>query len=326
MLTSKQSNMLFTAKALAVLLVVWAHMYIGTPAVLENIRVSVCQMGVPVFFVCAGFFYKRQKNDLAQFWKKKGKTILFPWVLFATATFVLSVLLSGSAAGFPLSYIKWVFGVGTVYWYMSVMLLCFVVFRWYVCSADASRKTWYLYGCIAFSLLMVIISMCSVIDYNLNFNQYTNAFNWFGWFALGILIREKQWLDRISSWKAGVIALPLLIVFCVLSVCREPGMEAYIDIYSLPIEILGTVCILAMSRLLCNGKLLVDVGKKSFFIYLVHIQIAGVTNTRLPSHWLFFLVKPIAAVAICYVVAKVCEWILKKINLYDKLGSFLALR
>ena len=92
MITEKQSKTVYVAKAIAVFLIVWAHMSIGeNPLWAEYARISVCQIGVSVFFVISGFFYKRVPGDSRKFWMKKIKTILIPWFFFASLTLLVFV-------------------------------------------------------------------------------------------------------------------------------------------------------------------------------------------------------------------------------------------
>lgn len=245
----------------------------------------------------------------------------------ASAAFLLSAALSGSVDGFPLSYIKWVLGIGSHYWYMTVMLVCFVLFKclFYSDHSEYIKRIW-LYLCIVVSVISVLLSACNIIVYNASFNQYTNVLNWIGWFSLGLLVREKKWLDRITSWKLFAVACSLLIVFTALSSSRGIIIEAYVDMYSVPIEVCGGICVLFVAKLLCNSNVLVDIGKKSFFIYLIHIQLAGMINTRLPYNAVFFVVRPYIAVAVCYLLAKASEWVLKKLKCSEELKTLLALR
>ena len=327
LLTKQQSNMLYVAKAVSVVLIAGAHMPFGGSMPAESIRMSICQIGVVVFFVCTGFFYRREEKDSKLFWIKKSKTVIIPWVIMASATFLLSVVLSGSADGFPLSYIKWVLGIGSHYWYMTVMLICFVLFNCLFYSDHSQKiKRTGLYLCIVVSVISVLLSAGKIIIYNASFNQYTNVLNWIGWFSLGVLVREKKWLDRITSWKLFTVACSLLIVFTALSSSREIIIEAYVDMYSVPIEVCGGICVLFIAKLLCNSNVLVDIGKKSFFIYLIHIQIAGMINARLPYNAVFFVARPFVAVAVCYFSAKVFEWVLKKLKCSEELKKILALR
>lgn len=55
--------MLYVAKAVSVVLIAGAHMPFEGYMLAESIRMSICQIGVVVFFVCTGFFYRREEKD-----------------------------------------------------------------------------------------------------------------------------------------------------------------------------------------------------------------------------------------------------------------------
>ena len=318
--------MLYTAKAIALLMIVGAHMSFGEQFVEERFRISVCQIGVIIFFLCSGFFYKREDRDTGLFWKKKLKTVLIPWALMATGTFLLSLVLSRNLADLPLRYLKWILGIGTHYWYMSVMIVCFFVFKALTLPKNQKIRDFLLIGCMLISLISVLLSILSVIGYNSVWNQYTNVFNWIGFFALGVMLRDKNWLDKILSLKVAIPAFLILIAFLVLSTLEDGPIEAYINPYSLPIEVFGSICVLETAWLLRQCKVIIDLGKKSFFVYLIHIQIAGLINTRLPDNTVFFILRPFLAVGVCYIIAKILEWVIKKTRLYEKIGVCVALR
>ncbi len=322
------SNMLYAAKAIALVLIVWAHMptdgQLSGQALFEGLRTSIVQPSILVFFFISGYFYKRSPGDSKSFWSKKTKSLLIPWLVWATATFVLSLILSGSLNGLFASWLKWVLGIGSVYWYMSVITVCLVLFK----AVTLNEKTMdtLLWICVGISAISVILSVCSVIEYNLQWNQYTNAFNWVGVFAFGILARRKNWLEWMTSAKAAIVSSVILTVCLVLSAARGIQVNTFIDIYSIPIEIFGTVCILFLAKLLAKSKLVVDIGRKSFFVYLIHIQIAGILNSQLPHTVLFYVLRPFAALAVCYLLAKLFRWVLQKLKWYDKIGVYFALR
>lgn len=324
-ISKQHSSMFYVVKALSCVLIVWSHMPFGGNMPYEAIRMSVGQIGVFAFFVCAGYFYKEKGNKGNAFWKKKLISIVFPWLLFSTITYVISCLIGGAERTNLLSYFKWVFGIGSHYWYMPVLLVCYGLFS-LICTARNRAEDVMLYSCVGISALSVVVSACGMINYNTTFNQYTNICNWLGVFAVGVIICKKNLINEISSPKWMIITLPLLILFVLLSSKRAVMIEAYIDEYSLPIELFGCLCIFAAAKLLCNSNLLIDIGKKSFFIYLVHIQVAGVINTRLPYNEVFFVLRPIVAGIVCYIGAKIVEWILIKMKSDAKIGILFGLR
>ena len=177
----KISNTLYVIKAFAILSVITAHMtFSESYPVAEIVRTSLGQIGVVIFFVVAGYFYSRTKGDNIQFWQRKIKTLIIPWLIFSTLVFLLSSFVFGDPNNLLFGFIKNYFGIGTVYWYMTVLTIMLFVFKYL-------NKSAFLYSCIVISLISIFLSILGIIDYYLVINQYLNVFNWIGFFAFGIL-------------------------------------------------------------------------------------------------------------------------------------------
>lgn len=308
-LTKRQSDSLFVAKAFAILSVVCAHMsFTNEYFFADTVRNCLGQIGVAIFFVISGFFYKRTNGDTKIFWAKKAKTALLPWVVLSSATFALSAILSGSLSGFPVSFIKYVLGIGSLYWYMSISFILFATFKFVT-------KKWQLIVCIIISIVSVYLTTFEIIPHNEYFNQYINPLNWIGFFALGLLLRQENLLEKIIGIKVFAFSLVGLVISIVIAVLRGNEIKAYIDVTSIFTEVFGLILAINLSYLLANSKLLIDIGKKSFFIYLMHIQVAGLINTRLPYNEVFFILRPFIVLAVCYIIAVVFKLILKLLKL-----------
>ena len=128
-------------------------------------------------------------------------------------------------------------------------------------------------------------------------------------------MRKKNLLENLINWVATVVSFVGLTAFTVIAVVIGNSIEAYIDITSLFVELFGFVFFLNVSNFLANSKLLSDIGKKSFFIYLMHIQVVGAINTRLPYNALFFILRPFVGLMVCYIIAVVFKLILNKLKL-----------
>lgn len=317
-ITKIRSNSLFVAKAFAILSVVCAHMgFTNEYFVAEAIRNCLGQIGVAIFFIISGFFYKRTECDTKKYWSKKLKTFFIPWILFAIGTFALSILLNKSLEGFPLSFVKYFLGIGSLYWYMSISFVMFVIFKYIT-------KRWQLVFCIVISVVSVYLTAYHVIPQHQYFNQYINLFNWIGFFALGILLRTENLLEKLINTKSFIISLIIVVASISVAVLRGNEVKAYVDVTSLFTEVFGFVLILNLSDWLANNKLLIDIGKKSFFIYLMHIQVAGIVTTRLPYNAVFFILRPFIALAVCYIVSVVFKYLLKLLKM-DKYNFMFGL-
>lgn len=318
MINEKQSNTLYVIKAFAVVSVILAHMPFGDEHVLsENIRIALGQIGVVVFFLVSGFFYSRKEGDSKTFWIKKLKSIVVPWFIISSVTYALSCILNNKVVLSPVAAIKWILGIHNWYWYMPVLLIMYVVFRFV-------KKDVFLYLCVIISTVSVLISAFGLINYNGYFTQYFNIFNWIGFFALGIIIRKKNAFDKMIGYVPMIISLSILIISVAFS-ARLGLHKSYVNYFSLPCELSGFLFLMNVSFYLNKIKVLNDIGKKSFFIYLIQMQIAGIINTRLPYNILFFILRPFIVLTLIYVMCLIIEFVLKKTKL-NKYGYFIGIR
>jgi len=306
-ISNHTSKMLYVAKAFAILSVITAHMSFSEAfPVLEIIRTSLGQIGVFTFFFISGYLYSRDTGDTKSYWLKKFKNLFIPWFVFSIATFALSKILYGGTKNLTIDYLKHFLGIGTAYWYMSILMIMLFVFKCFY------TKKWALYLCIIISTISIVLSFTKFINYSLCFNQYLNIFNWVGVFSLGILFRQYNLLERIIGIRYIVISFVGIMLSVLVAIFRASQIEAYIDITSLFVELFGLILVLNLSYILTNSKFLCDVGKKSFFIYLMHLQVVGVINTRLPYNVFFFFLRPFIGLMVCYLISiifkKVLDW------------------
>ena len=108
------SGYMYIVKAVAIVSVVSAH----TSSVPDNtgtitflcsrILNSLGTMGVPIFFLLAGFFFEKNTRKWKEFWKNKLVTIIVPWICCATILWLYVVIRKGGI-GFE-SWFCFVFG------------------------------------------------------------------------------------------------------------------------------------------------------------------------------------------------------------------------
>ena len=81
--------------------------------------------GVVGFFIISGYFYKRKKGDTISFWKKKTNSIIVPWIFCSLITYTVLHIKNWNFIG----YIRWAFGVGTWYYYVTILIVCMIIFK-----------------------------------------------------------------------------------------------------------------------------------------------------------------------------------------------------
>lgn len=180
-ITEKQSNSFWAIKAFAIFTVFFAHM----PGHSSNAEVfdRIGLIGVPLFMLCAGFFYKKDpETGLGTFLNKKFKSLIIPWLVWGTITYCIHIL-KGIDVGI-VHYLKWILGIGTWLYFVPVLLCCQILSR-YLNN----------FVLLVLGLVSMFLSVYHVIPYNELFTPYVNPFNFVGYFAIGSLMRSyDKWM------------------------------------------------------------------------------------------------------------------------------------
>ena len=258
---------LYVLKALAIISAAAAHCIGYTMPWAQKLSDLLGTIGVPVFFVLAGLFFKEHSLN---FWGKKAKTLILPWLIWGMITYLV-VHIADWTRPTIWQGVRWTMGCGTWLYFVPVLLACFVLFR--ICSAD-----WWSYTLIVAWLFSNGLTIAGVAQGIGPFSVYQNVFNWVGFFAIGILLREKdmmQIVDSIRNWKYIIIALAVLVAVITLWYFKP----SYWTPLSIIFELLYGVLLLYLSAVLYENKLLVAVGKNTYPIFFAHMQF-GITITN----------------------------------------------
>lgn len=215
-ITAEESRAIDILRIFAILCVLAAHVFEYETVPLTSIRnviLYICKpifagLGVPCFFILGGFLYQRKPGDTKAFWIRKLWSLVIPWFCCSLITYGVRALMRNPVGA--LDYVKWIFGVGTWYYYFTVFTIYLMVFK------VLTQKEICLYGSVLIQLLVNILplfgitattsfaSFCMLIPANI------------GYFALGILIRRHRWdralLKKRSVYGSVVIAVVSFMV------------------------------------------------------------------------------------------------------------------
>ncbi len=254
--------------------------------------------GVVGFFIISGYFYKRKKGDIFSFWKKKINSIIIPWIFCSLITYTISFINNWSFIG----YIRWILGIGTWYYYITILLVCMIIFKF------VNRKP-LLIIIIALNGVSLLLEQIGADVLNLFTTPYLNIFNWMGFFALGILLQN------------GLNIGKKVVVICLIG-CLFTGvyihlydMSEYFNIFSA----INSVCLVAIfykiSSKLIKIKKLAKLGKNTYTIYLLHMQIVQFVCKIICGYWLIDAVLPLIGLTVMIILiylGKKCSSILPK--------------
>lgn len=298
----ERSKQIYVLKAFAILSVVCAHMKLtisqGDVGWISNKIISVYAiLGVAAFFICSGFFYSRKRGDSIEFWKKKLHTLVIPWVLWSILTFLLGILLTHQSFS-VIELFKWSIGVQSWYYFVTVLLMLFVIFKLF-------QKKYLIGILIALSLVSNVLTILGIWRASEWMTPYLNPLNWVLFFALGILWRTYEYkISEIIHKNMCVCVGGGFLIFIILFYIQMLADTeiTYWNKLSILFEISGFVVFMFISYWMRNVQILNNIGKNTYFIYLTHMQIVGVINTRLPQNSLFYLLKPMIGLIVVYLI------------------------
>ena len=315
--TGKLSDSVYILKALAILSVAFAHS-VRSDAQIQYISDLLGGIGVPIFFICAGLYFNSTEKP-SVFWRKKLKNIVVPWLLYSLLTFLVSDR-SFTVQG----WLLWTIGYGTWLYFVSFLLFYCLLFRIF----RQRCMPWLMLGICAISIVLGILGID--IMKVLFKTTYPNPLNRIGYFALGILLREKDWLHRITEKKA-LLPLSLVLGLTFFALCQFVPKGIIRSTSALFFTFSAIIaCYYGAQRLSSTSarNVLMDIGKQTYMIYFLHMQFGnGVSKLLFASwpntlEWIVLFLFPMVSVMSVYigilVLGKImhqfslqrCKWII----------------
>lgn len=274
-----ESSFFYCLKGSAIISVIIAHTSVLNiaPKAFDKAMLPIFEklglIGVPVFLFISGYFFYKNRDTIGQFFLKKLKTIMMPWIFCGTLVFFVSTFFGQKSGQMGItSYMRFIIGDGSIYYFIPILFLNFLLF-------------FYIRYRIQIIIIPIIILNLVILAYAdvIPMNPYLNPLNWMGFFALGLLFRKYDLMNRFIN-----IGIPLLITLSslvlVLFLARyfEKGFTigfTYFSMSSFVFELFGAVILIYLCAKIKRGKsFFYALGKISFSIYLLHIPVAGTIN------------------------------------------------
>lgn len=312
-ISTHESERCYYLRGLAVFSVVAAHCtYEPNFPFLQKTTSILGLIGVPILFFLSGYFFN-YGIPKRKFWKKKLRTVIIPWLTWGGLTYLIHII---GGDNFSIAeFVNWIIGHYTWLYYVPTLLLLYLFFD----ILGVTKTT--LIISILISVISNIASVLSLIGDGY-ITLYQNPLNWLLFFAVGMLHRQGTFC-RINKWEYSLLSL---IVFGGLFECFYifDITPFYWEIISIPFELSAIVLLYNFSNLLIAKKVTITIGKYSFFIYFVHMQI-GLTITNMLINRLPFeieqlgiaavIIKPVFAVFVSAMIAYAVNIILIRLGL-----------
>lgn len=275
-------------------------------------------VGVVVFFIISGFLYNYKGKSLSEIIFKKVKYILIPTYISAFINYTVMHMRDFSLKEF----LAYCYGGGSLYYYITVLMFCYIIF-YYI-----KNNMILLYFMICINIVSILLFASDFIIYDQLPYPYVSSYliptNWIGFFALGILFKEKNLWRKITKYseKYWIALLCIFIIATILYVYYCADIEISYFVYqSIPYELLGFFVLVGISRKLICCRILMSIGSSSFFIYLYHINIIGFVSNRLCFNWYIVILYPL----IILIVLWICSNIIRKVSLKTNSSKWVFL-
>lgn len=318
--TERESRAFFIIKAFAIFSVLVSHLSnvlydLGAVVTVSTVVLEPwAVMGVPIFIAVSGFFYRRGPRDSWSFWKKKGITIILPWIIAGVLRNLVDIALYHSRESL-LYYVQRMLGFNSSFYFPFLLILLFAVFKL------IGKHPAFLWASIP-------VSVGSIILESLGLNPVTmligtnalNVFNWMGFFALGMLARRYRWDRRLAqSPVAGWISVAVFAVLYGLTAygAFKVGGTTYYRMDAAIFELSALLALYFLSYQLASRKqrILCEIGACTYCIYLYHLVIVtgilGLLN--LPME--LTVITPILGLAIMMGLIEAGKWFCKLLKI-----------
>lgn len=313
MVTKEERTHIFILKSLAIFSVVCAHTGLvpqdANYMALFNSKLLnyIGTMGVPVFFVISGYLFGKNARKFSDFWKKKSISIILPWLFCETFLWLYIVLRKGGIG--VKEWALFILGYKHTTYYLTVLVICYLVF-WFV------KKDWQIYIMIVLSVASMISTGWGGILSKLNEwtgTFYLNPFNWFAFFAVGILLSEKKksllggsWLNLVANRRVLLLSTIVSWTYFAIMMIRKEDIY-YFSRYAIIANIANIVMLSGIACVI-NGMsnerictLFIKTGKYSFSIYLLHQFVAGIVvaiGNRIDGTGLLVIARPFVVIGL----------------------------
>lgn len=321
------SNMVWTAKAIAALCVITAHSDFGSVQShwLGMLLQRIGSMGVPVFLLLSAYYYRPEKFD--SFWTlmKSRMGTYCPWLVWAAITYLWSNLRMGRTVDLH-GFLQFFLGYNSLFYFLSVLMLLQVIF-WLL--RDQDIKVLAAVSTIV-SILSTELAAFGITDQviaQIGLTNYLNVFNWTGIFAMGLYVQSVSQEAVVAYIKNNAVwAMLIWVLLFLAGRYIERDEYGYFSILGIFMELVSTILLLWIAWEVCKKNWIVKLGKYSFGIYLVHINVVPVIYKFLGGNALGEILSPACAYAMSYFLICFAGFILKKVKLHYLTRYLLGIR
>ena len=305
---------IYVIKIFAIISIVSAHLTsipdnsnkynIISSFILQNIG----NIGVPIFYLISGYLFFYNKHDFKNFFNKKIKTIILPWIVTGSIIFLSTAIRKG---GLNLNnYIKFILGSGSYLYFLTILIVFYIIFF-------KIKNNIYI---LSLSIVISIVSILLTASGNLlNINSYLNCFNFMIYFVIGIILNKYNLLIKVGKIFGKYIYYILIIYILSIVVAYIYQIKiGYFEYSTLYFNMISIPIVLGLSTMkFFYNKHMTKWGIESFGIYLLHTPVAGLIK-KILNHfdiWLLTIIRPIIVICIVMLFIDIYKYLSRKFNI-----------
>lgn len=322
------SKAAWTAKAIAILFVIIAH----TPFTkIENLWLRMFidrlgAMGVPIFLSVSGYFYHPEKyTSRLTMMRHKIKGLFFPWMFCGTIIYIYTTWRQKAALDFT-ACLFFLVGKGSYLYYLTVLVLVELLF--FGIRQKNSKKIVIVTVVVSFlSSVFTAYGISDSVIQALHITNYLNPLNWIGFFAIGFycqIIDLKCIFSRRITIHGFLVALWIFLF--VAGYYVENSTYGYFSKLGFIMEWISTFLLLQVAWWLRNKPQIVELGKYSYSLYLIHIQIIPIVCIFAKRSGILQLFVPAITYIVTVLAINIMLWIGAKLHIQGYIKNLIGLR
>ena len=292
-----QSRFFYMFRGIAIISVAYAHSLSLSDEILQRVGAAIGILGVPIFLFCSGFYFKRQK--WRELLTKLLAGIVSPWLLWGTVAFVISVAL-GAASNNLISFLAFLFGHGTC---LNHSIACFKCYKFHTPPSSG---------------LAPIITL------------WQNPLNWMEFFAMGILFNRLGLLEKVINGKFRIKFILVVITVLIAGLLVWVPLKInYWNPLAIVLEFVSIVSIPIITFKFIDSKSLSSLGRNSYLLYLLHMQLGIALANILFSivsvpDFIILLTKPLIVLGITMCLIFLIKLTVRLLKL-DRFNQYIGL-
>lgn len=271
------SDSLYIERVFAMCSIVFAHLTFY--AQFKRPMGIIGTMGVPIFLMLSGYLIKQEDANFSKLVPKLLRKIVVPWIILSTFTYLIHIIM-GNTSFDTVDCIKWDLGYLTWMYYVPVYLICRIIGGVY-CRIN-KKVIRYIFVAVVFgaSLVSKYLTQCGIWGVTKWLTPYQNPINFICYYFIGVLVKEKNaW--PVHSIKPSFVIITF-ITSCLSFVARIliPATSFILVLVKIAMNCSATTLLFCVSMFIvcrnpdnaiCKG--LIFVGKRTFLLFFIHMQL-----------------------------------------------------